>query len=153
VQVDGDGQHDPAWIRPLTERVQGGADLVVGTRFENGFEMGVIRRAILRGFAWTIARRIGVDITDPTSGFRAFSTQAADQLTPVFPKKYLSDTVETLFIAHELGLKIETVPVVMHQRRGGEASVGVVHGVGYTLRMAAIVTRHGLHGMRSRRRA
>jgi glycosyltransferase involved in cell wall biosynthesis len=148
VQVDGDGQHDPAWIRPLTERIQGGADFVVGTRFENGFQMGVVRRTILRGFGWMISRRIGVRITDPTSGFRAFSTRAADVLAPIFPRKYLSDTVETLFVAHELGLRIETVPVVMHHRQGGESSVGIVHGVGYTLRMAAIVVRHWLHGRR-----
>jgi len=146
VQLDGDGQHDGVWAHELIERAERGADLVVGTRFEHGFDMSVGRRLLLRGFAWGISRRIGVHISDPTSGFRAFSENAADQLAPVFPKKYLSDTVETLFVAHELGLRIEAVPVTMRQRQGGEASVGLIRGVGYTVRMAAIIARHWLKG-------
>jgi glycosyltransferase involved in cell wall biosynthesis len=151
VQVDGDGQHDPAFMDALVQRVRDGADLVIGTRFERGFDMGWVRRTVLRAFAWEISRRIGTAISDPTSGFRAFSADAADRLAPIFPKKYLSDTVETLFVAHEMGLTIEAVPVTMYQRQGGEASVGLIHGVGYTLRMAAIIARHWVKGGLRRR--
>lgn len=35
VQVDGDGQHDPAYIYKLVDRIIAGADLVVGSRFWN----------------------------------------------------------------------------------------------------------------------
>jgi glycosyltransferase involved in cell wall biosynthesis len=142
VQVDGDGQHDASCIGDLIAPIGAGAGVVIGTRFESGFEMGRLRRQVLRAFAWAISRRLGVHISDPTSGFRAFSRDAARALAPVFPIKYLSDTVEVLFIADELGLEIQPVPVVMLARQGGEASIGVVAGVVYTLRIVAIIGRH-----------
>lgn len=142
VQVDGDGQHDVSYVPTLVRRIDDGADLVVGTRFENGFEMGTARRLVLRCFAWAINQRIGVQITDPTSGFRAFSGRAADALAPIFPTKYLSDTVEVLYLAHECELAIATIPVRMTPRTSGASSVGLVTGIVYTMRVIAIVASH-----------
>lgn len=144
VQLDGDGQHVPDDAPGLIEMVRAGNDLAVGTRFEYGFDMGRVRRAVLWVFATAISRRVGVKVSDPTSGFRAFSAKAADQLAPVFPVKYLSDTVELLFLAHERDLRIGVRPVHMVDRTAGTASVGVLQGIGYTLRMSAIIIRHSL---------
>lgn len=144
IQVDGDGQHEVADIPRVLAQLAQGHDFVVGTRFEQGFEMGSTRRTVLRLFAWAIERRIGVRVTDPTSGFRAYSAHAADSLAPRFPRKYLSDTVEVLFLANEAGLSISTVPVSMHQRQGGESSVGPLRGVVFTLRMLGIVIGHSV---------
>lgn len=151
VQLDGDGQHDAGFVTALVERIDRGADLVIGTRFEMGFEMGRVRRTMLRSFAWVIERRIGVPVSDPTSGFRAFSGRAADALAPIFPHKYLSDTVEVLFLAHEAGLSVETVPVTMRQREAGTASVGPLRGTLYALRVLGVLGAHTFR--RPRRRA
>ena len=142
VQLDGDGQHDASYVPALLERLVEGADMAIGTRFEHGFEMGRIRKLVLGGFAWAISRRLQQPITDPTSGFRAFNESAIDALTPIFPVKYLSDTVEVLFLAAEAGLKIATVPVVMHQRVAGRPSAGPLRSAGYAIRMMSIVLRH-----------
>lgn len=142
VQIDGDAQHDasfiPAVLRPLAE----GADLVVGSRFELGFEMGRVRRRVLATFARLMSYRLGTRISDPTSGFRAFSPNAVEILTPIFPLKYLSDTVEVLYLAADNGLRVVTVPVRMNARVGGKPSAGTVQSVGYALRMLGIVASH-----------
>jgi len=142
VQVDGDGQHESDGIPALLSLLDAGADLVVGTRFEHGFEMGRIRRLVLGVFARLMSYRLGTRITDPTSGFRAFSPHSVDVLTPIFPLKYLSDTVEVLYLAADHGLQIVTVPVSMNARTGGKPSASATQSIGYALRMMGIVARH-----------
>jgi glycosyltransferase involved in cell wall biosynthesis len=144
VQVDGDGQHDPSFIPRLLAPLGRGADVVVGTRFELGFEMGRVRRLVLAMFARLMSYRLGTRLTDPTSGFRAFSPRAVKVLTPMFPLKYLSDTVEVLYLAADHGLRIATVPVSMNPRAGGKPSAGTIESVGYALRMMGIVASHTL---------
>ncbi len=150
VQLDGDGQHDASFVPELFARLHTGADLVIGTRFELGFEMSTVRRGVLRIFAAAISSKLGVRVSDPTSGFRAFSAGAADVLGPIFPEKYLSDTVEVLYLAHEHGLTVETVPVRMQARQFGEATVGPIRGAGYSLRLLAIIAGHSIPRRRCR---
>jgi len=152
VQVDGDDQHDATCVPDLLAAVAAGADLVVGSRFESGFEMSWLRRVVLRSCASAISWKIGARITDPTSGFRAFSRSAAEGLGPVFPTKYLSDTVEVLYLAHEQGLRVVAIPVRMRPRAGGTPSVGVVRGVVYTLRILGIIAGHSVRWLRRRGR-
>jgi glycosyltransferase involved in cell wall biosynthesis len=142
VQVDGDGQHNAAYIPAVVAPLLDGADLVVGTRFEHGFEMSRTRRVVLAGFARLISYRLGTKVADPTSGFRAFSRRAVEVLTPVFPLKYLSDTVEVLYLAADHGLRVRTVPVEMTARVAGKPSAGLLRSIGYAVRMMGIVASH-----------
>ena len=142
VQLDGDGQHDGTFAQALIDQVADGADLAVGTRFELGFPMGTVRRSVIRLIAWLVSRKVGVRVSDPTSGFRAFGPKAMDELIPVFPKPYLSDTVEVLLIASEAQLEIRTVPVRMSNRDTGQASSGVVESARHALRILLILVRH-----------
>lgn len=143
VQLDGDGQHDASYVPILVEQIRvGAADLVIGTRFELGFEMGLVRRLVLRSFAFPISARLGTHVSDPTSGFRAFNTLAASTLAPVFPVKYLSDTVEVLYLAAEHNLRVATVPVRMRERVAGKPSAGPLKSAAYALRMVSIIVVH-----------
>ena len=57
----------------------------------------------------------------------------------MFPLKYLSDTVEVLYLAADLDLVVAAVPVRMHARSGGKPSAGTWSSIGYALRMMGIV--------------
>lgn len=142
VQVDGDAQHDASFIPDVLAPLAGGADLVVGSRFEHGFAMGRVRRLTLAAFARLMSYRLGTRVSDPTSGFRSFSPRAVEVLTPIFPLKYLSDTVEVLYLAADHGLKVVTVPVRMHERAGGKPSASTLASIGYAVRMLGIVVSH-----------
>jgi glycosyltransferase involved in cell wall biosynthesis len=125
VVVDADGQHDPNGISALLERLDAGADLVVGSRFadpEKTYDVGRARRGAMRLLGGVVHRITGRHFTDVTSGYRAFSRPAIRLLAREYPSEYLADTVEVLLIAHRAGLTLDEVPVAMRERAGGVPS-------------------------------
>ena len=128
IQLDADGQHEPADAKRLLDRVESDdADLVVGSRFAadgSGYHVSRARGAMMRLLSRTISRRVGVRIDDTTSGFRAFGPRALELFRRNYPTQYLSDTVEALLLASDAGLRIAVEPVTMHVRQGGVPSSG-----------------------------
>jgi glycosyltransferase involved in cell wall biosynthesis len=124
VQIDGDGQHDPAFLGALIAPLLAGrADLVVGSRFlgDGGFKSTLVRRAGIRYLSWFLRLRCGVRVTDPTSGFRAASRRAIELFARHYPSDYPEP--ESVAVAHREGLRIEEVPVVMSARPHGASSI------------------------------
>lgn len=143
MQIDADGQHDPHEAARLLEGVRSGSDIVVGSRFAAGsgeYSVGFGRRTSMKVLSAVLSRRIGRPITDTTSGFRAFSRQAIELFATQYPSAYLSDTVESLLIAHYNGLSIDEVPVSMHQRMGGVASNNRVRSAYHLIRLVLVIT-------------
>lgn len=142
VQIDADGQHDPlsaaALLAPVLDDT---ADLVVGSRFANGYEVGVLRSMGMRMLSRMVSRRVGITITDTTSGFRAFSTRTLALFAESYPAKYLSDTVEALLLAHDADLRIVELPAQMHDRQGGTPSAGPVSSAFHMLRLVLVLLR------------
>jgi len=122
VQVDGDGQHDPAEIPALLAVLAEGASVVVGSRFVKGYATTPTRRLAMRLLASGASRLTGVKLTDTTSGFRAADRQAIVLFAGRYPAEYLGDTTESLVVAARAGLSIVEVPVHMYPRQGGRAS-------------------------------
>lgn len=123
VQLDGDGQHDAREaLRLLDELDRGGHDIVVGSRFAAGYDVGRSRRVTMRFLARLVSRRLAVNVTDTTSGFRAMGPRAIRLFSEHYPVDYLSDTVEALLMAGDSGLSVAEINVQMHQRQGGQPS-------------------------------
>jgi len=123
VQVDADGQHDPAAIDELV----GGLDeasVVIGARFAGGdpYVVRGPRRWAMSAMAAVLTRVTGSRLTDTTSGFRAADRKAIALFARHYPAEYLGDTIESLVIASRAGLRVAQVPVTMHPRQGGRAS-------------------------------
>jgi len=120
VQVDGDGQHDPAEIPRLLAEL-GEADVVIGARFAGRGDYSVRgpRQWAMRLLAHSLSKRTRVPLTDTTSGFRAFDARAVDIFARDYPAEYLGDTVEALVIAARAGCRVAQVPVRMRPRAGG----------------------------------
>lgn len=73
VQVDGDGQHNPEFIRMMLQVLQEkDVNMVIGSRFiENqGFQSLFARRIRITFFEKLIKVLTGQKVTDPTSGLR-----------------------------------------------------------------------------------
>ncbi len=98
VQIDADGQHDPADVPRLLDRMaETGADMVVGSRWLNDShrEYSAVRRAGIQFFTWQANLLAGLDITDVTSGFRAYRTDLlADLERPENSHWALEQTLE-----------------------------------------------------------
>ena len=123
VQIDADGQHDPAGVSALLKELDG-ADLVLGARFagEGDYEARGPRRWAMMVLAATLSRTAGTKLTDTTSGFRASGPNAIALFADHYPAEYLGDTIESLVIATRSGLIVRQVPVSMRIRAGGVPS-------------------------------
>lgn len=142
MQIDADGQHDPAEAARLLDEILHGADLAIGSRFAHGsgdYEVSSGRRFSMRVLAGIVSRRLGQPITDTTSGYRAFSARAIGLFAEEYPSAYLSDTVESLLIAHYAGLRIVEVPVAMRERMGGVASNNSLRSTYHLLRLMLVI--------------
>ena len=72
--MDADLQHPPELLRELTAAVLSGCDLVIGSRYATGGELGSwnpLRRLFSAAAVWATwpVRRVGVRAKDPMSGF------------------------------------------------------------------------------------
>jgi glycosyltransferase involved in cell wall biosynthesis len=124
IQFDADGQHDPACIKTLTEAMDAGADVVIGTRFGEEsahYDVGHTRRRAMRLLQHTVRMLSGKRYTDTSSGFRLFNREAVLFFSRNYPTEYL-ETVESLILAVFEGYDVVEVAVDMRPRAGGVAS-------------------------------
>ena len=123
VQIDSDGQHDPANVPALLEKLDH-ADVVIGARFagEGNYEVSGPRKWAMVVLSGILSRTAGTKLTDTTSGFKACGPRAVRLFATQFPAEYLGDTIEALVIASRAGCVVEQVPVAMRPRAGGTPS-------------------------------
>jgi glycosyltransferase involved in cell wall biosynthesis len=132
VQVDADGQHDPAGIKALVDGLQD-ASVVVGARGDSYSTKGP-RKWAMSLLATSLSRIVGHRLTDVTSGFRASDRRAIELFAREYPSEYLGDTVESLVIAARAGLGVAQVEIAMRPRQGGRASQGRLMSTAYLSR-------------------
>jgi glycosyltransferase involved in cell wall biosynthesis len=126
IQVDSDGQHDPAYIRDLVKPIlEGQLDLCIGSRFlkspPGGFQSTPARRTGIRFFCRLLELLTGLYLTDPTSGFRATSKKLIKVFSDFYPVDFPEP--EAIKIAKRHGAKIGEIPVRMRERQGGRSSI------------------------------
>lgn len=123
IQVDADGQHDPADITRVLSGLER-ADISIGTRFADKGHYAVSgpRKWAMGLLAFIVSRLAHSKLTDITSGFRAANRRAIAQYCRHYPAEYLGDTVDSLVGAIRSGLSVTQVPVGMRTRRAGTPS-------------------------------
>jgi glycosyltransferase involved in cell wall biosynthesis len=123
VQVDSDGQHDPAGVEALVAELAH-ADVVLGARFagKGDYEVRGPRKWAMVVLSTILSRIAKTKLTDTTSGFRASGPRAVRLFADHYPAEYLGDTIESLVIAARSGCTIRQVPVAMRPRAGGTPS-------------------------------
>jgi hypothetical protein len=152
VQVDADGQHDPADLDKLLEGL-GEADVVVGTRFHPNsmYFVGGPRKWAMVLLSKSLSWMNKGKISDPTSGFRAAGPKAINLFAIEYPADYLGDTVGSLAIAIRNGLVIEERPVTMYFRQVGRPSKNALWSALYLGRASLAILATGLKSGRTPR--
>lgn len=135
VQIDSDGQHDPASVPQLLAKLDD-ADIVIGARFAGvgAYRAHGVRRLAMRVIAGVLSRTARTTLTDATSGFKACGPRAVALFAENYPAEYLGDTIEALVIAARAGCRITQVPVAMRERAGGRPSHAPVKSAIYLMR-------------------
>lgn len=150
VQIDGDGQHDVAFLEEMVALIENGeADTVIGSRFvqKEGFQSSLTRRLgikLLSGLGWILT---GVRVRDITSGYRA----VAKRFIQIFAQDYPTDypEPEAMVIAAVYGAKIMEYPVVMRERENGTSSITLKRSVYYMVKVTlAMLIRRLSFGVR-----
>ncbi len=135
VQIDADGQHDPAQVPQLLAALEH-ADVVIGARFagEGDYEVRGPRRWAMKLLSSTLSGAAKTKLTDTTSGFKASGPRAVALFAEHYPAEYLGDTIEALVLAVRNGCTVTQVPVAMRPRGGGVPSHNPVKAGVYLLR-------------------
>ena len=137
IQMDGDGQHDPAYLEALVKPVAGGGlDMSVGSRFVDkiGFQTSFMRRVGINFLCGLIKLLCGVKMTDATSGFRACTRELAQ----LFSENYAQDypEPEAIIAAVTAGFRVGEVAVAMRERQGGTSSISPFKSVYYMIKVS-----------------
>jgi glycosyltransferase involved in cell wall biosynthesis len=140
VLLDGDGQHEPAFIPSLVKPVlDGNADMVVGSRYLN------IKSSIPGYRTWghgllTFLTNLGsrVKLTDSQSGFRAFSSKAIEAL--IFAEEGLSIESEMQFLANDTDLRVTEIPISIGYHSKAKRSP-LAHGMGVLNSIIGLISR------------
>jgi glycosyltransferase involved in cell wall biosynthesis len=143
VQVDGDGQHNPKYIKNIVEEVEKGNNFCIGSRFidKEGFQSTFMRRIGIKYFTMIIRLITGFNITDPTSGFRACDRSVIKYFVEYYPQDYPEP--ETLVLLSKNKYKIKEVPVVMDERNSGKSSIGRLKSIYYMIKVTMAVLISG----------
>ena len=147
VQVDADGQHDPADLQRVLDGLSN-ADIVVGTRFhpESMYFVGGPRRWAMVMLSKALSFMNKGTISDPTSGFRSAGPRAIALFAVDYPADYLGDTVGSLAIAIRKGLVVHETPVTMYFRQFGRPSKNALWSALYLGRASLAIVATGLKG-------
>ena len=139
LQVDGDGQHDPAQIplivAPLT---RGEADCVIGSRYlpacpDPGYKTPFLRRVGMHFSMLVLLLATGLRIHDTTSGFRALNRDAFTFFSTEYPVDH--PEAESLLVLHQAGFRFIEVPVTMRIRTSGESLFSFIRAALYPMRV------------------
>ena len=154
VQLDADGQHDPADVALLAAPILAGkADLVVGSRFHaaSRYRMPLLRRIGSQWFRLLVRTLSGVELGDPTSGLQAISRDVLElYATDAFPLDY--PDADVLVLAARSGFRIAEVPVQMREEIGSPSMHSGIRVLYYVYKMTLCVIVNSVRPVEKRRR-
>jgi hypothetical protein len=138
VQVDGDGQHKPAYLGELLANLEtegDQADMVTGSRFlgDPGYKVPFGRRIGNFIFAIVMSAITRQKVTDPTSGFRMTNRRGIELFARDYPHDY--PEVEAILMLHAHKLRLREVHVEMNQRDFGRSSIDYPRSAYYMVKV------------------
>lgn len=136
VQFDADGQHLPEYIQVLSDKIDEGYELVIGSRFVDKARHKSLRMLGNTLISGTIKLTTGKRINDPTSGMRMFNRELIKEFATNVNYGPEPDTVSYL-IRH--GVKVAEVQVSMRDRQAGESYLTLSRSIHYMLHMVVSI--------------
>ena len=137
IQVDGDGQHDAAFLGTMARYMEEhGTGMLIGSRYieKQGFQSSGLRRFGIKYFTVLIKILTGKKITDPTSGMRMVGRDIIEYFAEEYPKDYPEP--ETAVTIVKKGWSVEEIPVVMKERQAGTSSISPKRSIYYMIKVS-----------------
>ncbi len=125
VFMDADGQHDPADISRMLDKLDEGYDMVVGARHAS--TQATIFRRFANGFYNRLASLMtGFRIEDLTSGFRAVRARHFVKFLYLLPNGFSYPTTITMAFFRS-GLPVAYVPIKAEVSADGKSHIRLLH--------------------------
>jgi dolichol-phosphate mannosyltransferase len=148
LEMDADLSHDVKYLPDFVRALDGGADVVIGSRNIPGggvLGWGLGRHFISKGGSLYSRTILGLGVKDLTSGYKAFTRRALEaiDIDSIHSNGY-SFQIEMTYRAIRKGMRIEEVPIVFVDRTAGASKMSrkiflEAIGVVWKLRAEAIV--------------
>jgi dolichol-phosphate mannosyltransferase len=127
VQMDADWSHSPAYLPLLMAALDGGADLVIGSRYARGGgvrDWGLLRRVVSRGGSMFARLVLRLGPHDLTGGFKAWRRETLEAIDwgRVHSGGYVFQ-IEMTYLASRAGAKVVEVPIVFKDREVGTSKM------------------------------
>lgn len=134
VQIDGDGQHDPKYIKDMLEKMRSAqADIVIGSRFKEKKKPHSMRMLGSRIISGAIKLTTGgKNIEDVTSGMRLFNKRMIKNFGY---NMHYSPEPDTIAYLLNCDIKIEEIQVEMYERIAGTSYLNLKNSVWYMLKI------------------
>jgi glycosyltransferase involved in cell wall biosynthesis len=139
IQIDADGQHDPAWLDSMIAPiVEGNANCVIGSRYMRGqadmaYKTPFPRRVGMLFSTMILYLATRRMIRDTTSGLRALDRGAFAFFSRSYPVDH--PEAEALLMLHQAGFEIVEVPIKMRPRQAGTSLFTWLKAARYPLRV------------------
>ncbi len=126
-EMDADLSHDVKYLPDFVRALDGGADVVIGSRNIPGggvLGWGLGRHFISKGGSFYSRTILGLAVKDLTSGYKAFTRRAIEaiDIATVHSNGY-SFQIEMTYRAIRKGMRIEEVPIVFVDRTAGASKM------------------------------
>jgi glycosyltransferase involved in cell wall biosynthesis len=132
IRVDGDGQHDPAYIPKILSALEREhCEMVIGSRFIDGHgeHSGFLRSVGIVFFRALLRLILGRPVKDPTSGFVGVNRTALALFSRSFPLEY--PEIEALVVLQRKRFRFVEVPCRMRSRRAGRSTITALRSLYY----------------------
>jgi dolichol-phosphate mannosyltransferase len=127
LEMDCDFSHDQQDVPRLIAAAEGGADLVLGSRYVPGGRTrnwGLVRRLISRGGSLYTALFLHMGVKDPTGGFKCFRRAVLESLDldGITPRGYAFQ-IETTYRVKQAGFSVVEIPITFADREVGQSKM------------------------------
>jgi len=126
-QMDADFSHDARYLPQFDHALDAGANLVIGSRNIAGGGIrgwGPLRHVISKGGSWYSRRILGVDVSDLTTGYKAYDRRAIELMNMgTIQSNGYAFQIETTYRALVAGLRVVELPIIFVDRRAGRSKM------------------------------
>lgn len=126
-EMDADLSHDPAEIPKFIQKIEEGADLVIGSRYLDGMRVlnwPLNRLVLSRCAAWYTRFWTRLPLTDPTSGFKCFRSSVLKEihLDQIHSNGYAFQ-IEMNYYLWKKGFQLIEIPITFTDRHHGSSKM------------------------------
>jgi dolichol-phosphate mannosyltransferase len=158
LEMDADLSHDPQDVPRLLAALEAGADIAIGSRYLDGVSVvnwPLHRLALSKGAGLYTHVVTGLDLTDPTSGFKAIRREMLEALdwNDINAEGY-GFQIALHYFADRAGFRLDEIPIVFTERRSGQSKLSgaiAFEAVGLVVKLGVIRIGDLLRDRRVRR--